>query len=134
MNAENIPTYLKEHASWCNFRYEEHKGNMTKVPYNPATRYKAYVNKPETFTDFETAASALKDYDGLGIRVDGIIIAIDLDHCIKDGKLTTQAAYIVSHFRNTYIERSPSDTGLRIILLVADGFAYDKNTYYIKKD
>jgi len=82
MNVENIPTYLKTHASWCNFRYEERKGNMTKVPYNPATGYKAYVNKPETFTDFETAVSALKDYDGLGIRVDGIIIAIDLDHCI----------------------------------------------------
>ena len=133
MNVENIPSYLKEHASWYNFRYEEHKGNMTKVPYNPATGYKAYVNKPETFTDFETVVSALKDYDGLSIRVDGIIIAIDLDHCIKDGKLTTQAADIVSHFRNTYIERSPSGTGLRIILIVADGFAYDKNTYYIKK-
>lgn len=55
MNVENIPTYLKEHASWCNFRYEERKENMTKVPYNPATGYKAYVNKPETFTDFDTA-------------------------------------------------------------------------------
>lgn len=133
MNVENIPTYLKEHASWCNFRYEERKGNMTKVPYNPATGYKAYVNKPEIFTDFETAVSALKDYDGLGIRVDGIIIAIDLDHCIKDGKLTTQAADIVSHFKNTYIERSPSGTGLRIILFVEDSYNHDKNNYYIKK-
>ena len=65
MNVENIPTYLKAHASWCNFRYEERKGNMTKVPYNPATGYKAYVNKPETFTDFDIAVLALKDYDGL---------------------------------------------------------------------
>ena len=133
MNVENIPTYLKAHASWCNFRYEEHKGNITKVPYNPATGYKAYVNKPETFTDFDTAVLALKDYDGLGIRVDGIIIAIDLDHCIKDGKLTTQAADIVSHFKNTYIERSPSGTGFRIILFVEDSYNYDKNNYYIKK-
>lgn len=60
MNVENIPTYLKAHASWCNFRYEERKGNMTKVPYNPATGYKAYVNKPETFTDFDIAVLALK--------------------------------------------------------------------------
>ena len=36
----------------------------------------------------------------------------------KDGKLTTQAVDIVSHFKNTYIERSPSGTGLRIIRLV----------------
>lgn len=133
MNLENIPTYLKEHASWCDFKYEERKGSMIKVPYNPSTGYKAYVNKPETFTDFDTAVSALMDYDGLGIRVDGITIAIDLDHCIEGEKLTTQAADIVSHFRNTYIETSPSGTGLRIILFVADGYTYDKNTYYIKK-
>lgn len=61
------------------------------------------------------------------------MLAIDLDHCIKDGKLTTQAAYIVSHFKNTYIERSPSGTGLRIILFVEDSYNYDKNNYYIKK-
>lgn len=132
MNLEKIPSYLKEHASWCNFRYENRKGNKTKVPYNPTTGYKAFVNKPETFTDFNTAVSALKDYDGLGIRVDGKTIAIDLDHCIEDEKLTKQAADIVSHFRNTYIEKSPSGTGLRIILFVAEDYVYDKNTYYIK--
>lgn len=132
MNLEKIPSYLKEHASWCNFRYENRKGNKTKVPYNPVTGYKAFVNKPETFTDFNTAVSALKDYDGLGIRVDGKTIAIDLDHCIEDEKLTKQAADIVSHFRNTYIEKSPSGTGLRIILFVAEDYVYDKNTYYIK--
>ena len=133
MNLENIPTYLKEQASWFNFRFETHKGSKTKVPYNPVTGYKAYVNKPETFTDFDTAVSALKSYYGLGIRVDGITIAIDLDHCIEDGKLTTQAAEIVSHLKDTYIEKSPSGTGLRIILFVANGYAYDKDTYYIKK-
>lgn len=132
MNLEKIPSYLKEHASWCNFRYENRKGSKTKVPYNPVTGYKALVNKPETFTDFNTAVSALKDYDGLGIRVDGKTIAIDLDHCIEDGQLTKQAADIVSHFRNTYIEKSPSGTGLRIILFVAEDYVYDKNTYYIK--
>lgn len=39
----------------------------------------------------------------------------------------------MSHFRDTYIETSPSGTGLRIILFVAEDYAYDKNTYYIKK-
>ena len=34
MNVENVPTYLKKHASWCNFRYEERKGNMTKVIFD----------------------------------------------------------------------------------------------------
>lgn len=31
------------------------------------------------------------------------------------------------------LSANPSGTGLRIILFVADGYAYDKNTYYIKK-
>ena len=39
----------------------------------------------------------------------------------------------ISFSRSTYIEKSPSGTGLRIILFVADGYTYDKNTYYIKK-
>lgn len=97
MNVENIPTYLKAHASWCNFRYEERKGNMTKVPYNPATGYKVYVNKSETFTDFETAVSALKDYDDLGIRVDSIIIAIDLVSATANEDFNDEIERLVTH-------------------------------------
>lgn len=130
---ENIPPYLKENASWCTWKYEERKGRQTKVPYNPKNGHHAYVNKPETFADFESALGSSKDYDGIGIRVDGKIIAIDIDHCMNGKKMSVLAADIVSHFRSAYIEKSPSGTGLRIILLVADDFTYDKYTYYIKK-
>ena len=133
MNLENIPTYLKEHSSWCDWKYEKRKCRMTKVPYNPKAGNCASVNAPDTFTDFNTAVSVMDDYDGIGIRVNGKIIAIDLDHSIENGKLKSWASEIVSRFRNTYIEKSPSGTGLRIILFVADGYNYDKNTYYIKK-
>lgn len=133
MNLENIPTYLKQHGSWCNWRYEKRKSSMTKVPYNPKTGNHASVNAPATFTDFDTAMAVVDDYDGIGIRVDGKIIAIDLDHCIENEKLKSWASEIVSRFRNTYIEKSPSGTGLHIILFVADGYIFDKNTYYIKK-
>ena len=61
------------------------------------------------------------------------LAAVDLDHCIDNGKLSPLAEEIVSHFENTYTEISPSGTGLRIILFVADGYAYDKDTYHIKK-
>ncbi len=91
------------------------------------------MDRPDTFADFNSAVSAMKNYDGIGIRVSGEIIAIDLDHCIENGKLLPWASDIVSHFRNTYIEKSPGGTGLRIILFVADGYTYDRNTYYIKK-
>ena len=75
-----------------------------------------------------------ENYDGIGIRVDEQAIAIVLDHYIEDGKLTAWVSEIVSHFKNTYSETSPSGTGLRIILFASDGYTYNKNTYYIKKD
>lgn len=32
---DNIPSYLKEHGSWCNWKFEERKKDLTKDPYNP---------------------------------------------------------------------------------------------------
>lgn len=98
MNLENIPTYLKEYAPWCNWKKEKRKSRITKVPYNPKTGSRAYVDNPATFSDFESAVATMKNYYGIGIRVDQKIIAINLDHCIEDGKLTEWAAEIVSHF------------------------------------
>ena len=133
VNSKNIPQYLKENASFCNWRYENRDGNLTKVPYNPKTGSRASVNDNNTFTDFETVIEKVNNYDGIGIKVDGRIIAIDLDHCIENNNLCSWALNIGSHFNNTYIETSPSGTGLRIILLAPDDYKYDKENYYIKK-
>ena len=86
VNSKNIPKYLKENAKFCNWKYETRDGNLTKVPYNPHTMNKASVNNLNTFTDFSSVINALNNFDGIGIRVDGKIIAIDLDYCIEEGK------------------------------------------------
>lgn len=49
MNLENIPTYLKEYAPWCDWKKEKRKSGITKVPYNPKTGKHAYVDNPDTF-------------------------------------------------------------------------------------
>lgn len=134
VNSKNIPKYLKENAKFCNWKYETRDGNLTKVPYNPHTMNKASVNNLNTFTDFSSVINALNNFDGIGIRVDGKIIAIDLDHCIEEGKICSWAEEIISHFQDTYIEISPSGKGLRIILLAPDNYSYDKDKYYIKKN
>lgn len=134
VNSKDIPEYLKENAHFCNWKYETRDGRLTKVPYNPHTSNKASVNNANTFTDFNSVVNALDIYDGIGIRVAGKIIAIDLDHCIENGKLCSWSEEIVSHFSNTYIEISPSGAGLRIILLAPDNYSYDKDKYYIKKN
>lgn len=87
VNSKDIPKYLKENAKFCNWKYETRDGRLTKVPYNPHTNNKASVNNANTFTDFNSVVNGLDIYDGIGIRVDGKIIAIDLDHCIEDRNL-----------------------------------------------
>lgn len=134
VNSKDIPKYLKENAKFCNWKYETRDGRLTKVPYNPHTNNKASVNNANTFTDFNSVVNGLDIYDGIGIRVDGKIIAIDLDHCIEDGNLCSWSEEIVSHFPNTYIEISPSGAGFRIILLAPDNYLFNKDKYYIKKN
>ena len=129
---EKIPQFLKAHGQFCNWKYELRDGNQTKVPYTPGTTRRASVSDPSTFRPFEVAASAT-GYDGIGIRVCGRIVGIDLDHCIEDGKLLPWAQTIGDRFGVTYIEGSPSDTGIRIFCLLPAGFSYDTQTYYIKK-
>lgn len=134
VNSKDIQKYLKENAKFCNWKYETRDGRLTKVPYNPHTNNKASVNNANTFTDFNSVVNGLDIYDGIGIRVDGKIIAIDLDHCIEDGNLCSWSEEIVSHFPNTYIEISPSGDGLRIILLAQNNYLFNKDKYYIKKN
>jgi len=129
---EKIPQFLKDNGQFCCWQYELRDGDKTKVPYTPGTKRKANVKIPATFTAFETAASAT-GYEGIGIRVHGRIVGIDLDHCIVDGKLLPWAQEIVDIFGATYIEISPSGTGIRIFCLLPNGFIYDTQTYYIKK-
>ena len=130
---DNIPKFIKDTGQFCNWRYETRKGSKTKVPYNPITKRNASVNAPETFADFETVVGAVENYDGIGIRVNGRIIGIDLDHCVADGKMFSWAKEIVERFSDTYIEISPSGTGIRILALMPEGYIYDTSTFYIKK-
>lgn len=130
---DNIPQKLKDTAQFCCWQYETVKGRQTKVPYDPVTGHKARTNQPTTFTTFEGAISAMANYDGIGIRVANGIAGIDLDHCLRKGTLLPWAREIVDKFHATYIEVSPSGTGIRIFCLVPEQFSYDTDIYYIKK-
>lgn len=127
VQVEKIPKYLKSNGQFCNWRLED----RGKIPYIPGTKIRASVNDPSSFRPFQVAATAT-GYDGIGIRVSDRIVGIDLDHCIVDGKLLPWAQEIVDQFHTTYIEISPSGSGIRIFCLLPDGFSYDAQTYYIK--
>lgn len=132
MKVQNIPQALKDLGEFCCWKYEVKDGRKTKVPYNPITRYSARTNDPSTFVPFDTAVSA-SGYDGIGIRVSGAFVGIDLDHCVEDGNLLPWAKEITDRFADTYIEISPSGEGIRIFCLLPDNLNYNTETYYIKK-
>ena len=128
MNDSKIPSILKQHASWCVWKYEEGCG---KVPYNPSTGHKAKSNDRSTFTDFDTAFGAYQTgaYAGLGIGIFDGVGAIDIDHCITDGKYSDMASDIIENM-GSYTEISPIGSGIRIIFTVKN-FEYNKDQYYI---
>ena len=134
VNFVNIPTELKQNASFCLWKKEKRGGRVTKVPYNPSNGTMAKTNDASTFSDFSTAmkAYAMGGWDGIGYRVSEGIGAIDIDHCIReDGTLNDVAASILGFFPDSYFERSPSGTGLRGFFKLSPDFAYDKTVYYI---
>lgn len=146
---------------WKKEKGKGNSARLTKVPYDPVTKNKAQTDAPKTFSDFATAMKcfAMGGYDGIGIRVGynsdiykasgvsgaspiishaGIsdtsygIGAFDIDHCIReDGSLNDVAASVLGIFKDTYVERSPSGTGLRGFFKVHADYNFDKTIYYI---
>lgn len=65
----------------------------------------------------------------MGIGIFHGIGAIDIDHCVVDGKYSDMASDIIDRM-GSYTEISPSGNGIRIIFTV-DNFQYNKELYYI---
>ncbi len=87
-----------------------------KVPITPFGVF-ARSNDPTTWSDYATAAAAAAStkVDGIGFMFDGSgITGIDLDHCLINGVLESWAQVIVDACAATYIEISPSGSGLHI--------------------
>ncbi len=124
---ENLPQYLKDKARFCLWKSEVGKG---KVPYQVDGK-RAKANNISTFTDFKDALCVVNKFDGLGIGIFNKISAIDIDNCIDaSGNYSDLVKDVMGIFKVTYIEKSPSGKGIRIIFLI-DGFSYDKSLYYI---
>ena len=122
--AENF-TYPKELAAlknWVCWRIEPDKKSSrdTKVPYSPITGKRASPSNPLTWGTLDDALSCKEKYmfSGIGFVFTSEcgIIGIDIDHCLENGQPNEVAADILAHLPPTYIEISPSQTGLHIFL------------------
>lgn len=109
-----VPSELVDRDQWIVWLYDEEK---RKIPYQ-INGEKAASNRPETWTDYDTAYEVLESHEklaGLGyvFHPDDPFCGVDLDDCLENGKLKPWAEEIVRRFGETYGEVSPSGTGLK---------------------
>lgn len=143
-----IPDELKKCSQWVCWRSEpdpkSHSG-IKKIPVNARTGGQAMSNNPETWSDFETAVRASRNYSGIGFMFSGSgYFGVDLDDCFPEieGYLRGEKNF-VSDFVDglgSYTELSQSCHGLHIICKGSlpegkrhkDKFEmYDKGRYFI---
>ncbi len=115
----NIPERLRGFPHFIVWQYERVEDELKKPPFDPKTGKRASVRNPETWGSLSDAQAAYetKQYAGVGIVLtpEMGIVGIDIDHCISEGKVSSDATRIVSAI-NSYTEVSPSGEGLRIML------------------
>lgn len=100
----HIPAELRKKARWIR--------HHNKVPITAQGKPASSTN-PITWTDYRSAAESQVG-DGLGFVLNGDgIVCIDLDHCF-DGQPNKEAQQLIDSLPNTYIEVSPSGTGLHV--------------------
>lgn len=126
---KNIPQQLKDHDQWVVWngvpqKRKSGKVKITKPPINPKTGELAKTNDLTTFGSFAEAKKAFKKekYDGVGyvLTKNDKFIAVDIDNCIKNGKIIDPKAAKIINDLKTYTEISPSSKGLRCIALRGD--------------
>jgi hypothetical protein len=117
---------LTDHRRWVVWKWEKTKsGNWTKPPYRADDpRKKARSNEPSTWSTYAAAVAAFKAgrADGIGYMMsyaDGQpngTGALDLDKCRDPvtGELKPWAQELIDE-TSSYVETTPSGTGLRII-------------------
>ena len=111
---------LSARAQWVAWRIEQTAdGKLTKVPYVAANGKHADSTDPATWTEYAIAAQVhtAAGHRGLGfvVTLDDPYCGIDLDHCRDPAtrEIAPWAIAIVKRF-DSYVEISPSQTGLRI--------------------
>jgi putative DNA primase/helicase len=121
---ENIPEQLTERPQWVCWRLEKRDDKQTKVPYIPGTLRRASTTDLMTWRTFSEALAAYEagepPYDGIGFVFSSAdpLAGIDLDDCRdpENGEISPWAQKIISDAAQGYVERSPSGTGVHIIV------------------
>jgi len=123
MNYSNIPLELQSMPNWCVFKIviDEKENKPKKIIVSPITHKFAKSNNPETWSTFEQALKYYKkyNYDGLVFALSEGLTFIDLDHVINKETneiVSKEALELLDIFKETYTEKSVSNTGIHILI------------------
>lgn len=121
---EKIPNELKTLKQWCCYKLEPdtaRPNKFRKTPKNAYTGGNSQSNNPETWSDYETAMSAIEKYnfDGIGFFFANGYFGVDIDGVVEelydfqngDDNLITEFI----HTLGSYCETSVSGNGIHII-------------------
>lgn len=117
-----IPARLQPYDQFLLWGWELRAGKATKPPIDPNTLGRAKANDPATWAPFEKVARAYRSgsFTGIGFAfaASDPFCFLDFDHCrdVDTGAIAPWAATLLAPFYGTYIEASPSGTGIRVIL------------------
>jgi uncharacterized protein DUF5906 len=120
---EQIPPILHDLSTWICWRpsYDETSRKFKKLPISPhdGRALGATQKNAQHFATFDIAREYALTHDNVGVSfvflAGGEFTGIDLDHCYVDGALDPVAVNWLKFFP-TYAEKSPSGTGLHIII------------------
>ena len=119
-NIQGIPQPLRDKPQWVCWQHKLVDGDWKKVPINARTGKADDSTNPNVWVTFEKAVAYYKKarLDGVGYVFDRDYIGTDLDKCRdpETGKIQPWAMKFVKLLA-TYVEISPSGTGLRLITL-----------------
>ena len=128
---EPIPLAMREAPRWVCWRPEMRDGKWTKVPVNARTGGNAKANDPTTWCTLAEAEKAATADHGLGIGFmlgDGWL-GVDLDGVVDPatGKITDPDVEAWLATTESYVETTPSKTGLHVIFKGVEIPAWSQN-------
>ncbi len=125
MTYSKIPQELRELRQWGLYRktWNEEKQKYSKEPVNPHNGYLGKSNDESTWSDIQTALSAMDKFnaDGLAFYFKPPYIGIDLDDIGEDlerylqGDIESNIIHVFMNATKTYSEISMSGKGIHII-------------------
>lgn len=132
---EYIPQELKFDGLWCCWK----KTDKGKIPFDVVKGCLAKSNDKNTFYSFKTILNYLPQYlkqdekgaflGGLGLGLFNGFSAIDIDSCIDENGVISEMAQDIIDYCQSYTEKSPSGTGIRIIFK-SNINNFDKTVYF----